>query len=67
MRATAIAFYPRLCIRTSRVRNPVARRKEYMELRGAAISFCTLDTLCRKGSNLEVTNPASMLEFTPDI
>ena len=36
-----------------------------MELRGEAISFCTLDTPFRKGSDLEVTNPASMSEFTP--
>ena len=36
-----------------------------MGLRGAAISFCTLDTPCRKGSDLEVTNPASMSECPP--
>ena len=36
-----------------------------MGLRGADISFYTLDTPCRKGSNLEVTNPASMSECPP--
>ena len=36
-----------------------------MGLRGAGISFCTLDTLFRKGSDLEVTDPAVMLECPP--
>ena len=36
-----------------------------MILRGAAISFCTLDIPCRKGSDIEVTNPACMSECTP--
>ena len=31
-----------------------------MGLRGAAISFFTLDIPCRKGSDLELTNPDSM-------
>ena len=65
MSATAIAFYPCLCISTSRVCNHLARRKESMGLRGAAIRLCTLDTPCRKGSDLEVTNPASMSECPP--
>ena len=36
-----------------------------MVLRGENIRFCTLDTPCRKGSNIEVTNPAIMSESPP--
>ena len=32
---------------------------------GAAISLCTLDTPCMKGADVEVTNPAIMLECPP--
>ena len=36
-----------------------------MVLRGAAISFFTLDTPFRKGYDIKVTNPASMTECLP--
>ena len=36
-----------------------------MGLKGAVISFCTLDTPCRKGYYLEVTDPAIMSECPP--
>ena len=36
-----------------------------MGLRGAAISFCTLDTPCRKGFDIKVTNTDSMSECPP--
>ena len=36
-----------------------------MGLREADISFCTLDTPCRKGSDLKVNDPTIMLEFPP--
>ena len=36
-----------------------------MGLRGAAISLCTLDTPCRKGSDIEVTDPAIVSECPP--
>ena len=65
MRVTDILFSLCLYIRTSRVCNLLARSKESMGLSGAAISFCTLDTPCRKGSDTEVKDPASMLEFPP--
>ena len=65
MRATTIMFSLCLCICTSRVHNPLATRKESMGFREVDISFCALYTPCRKGSDLAVTDPASMSECPP--